>query len=325
MDRTERFYKIDQLLRERPSLSLKALVEELGISAATFKRDIEYMRNRFNAPIVWDRKTRGYRFRQRSDETAYELPGLWFNASEIHALLTMRQLLADLQPGLLEPHIQPLLARLNALLGTGDHEWQEVEKRVRVFHVARRTVDLQHFEVVATALLKRRRLRIVHYNRGTDETSERVVSPQRLIHYRENWYLDAWCHLREAIRSFAVDALRSASILNEPAIDILDEELDRELAPGYGIFSGSDIRWAELRFTPERARWVSREIWHPKQKSRFEPDGAYTLEIPYSDDRELIMDILKHGAEVEVLAPESLRKQLQKTIRAMAARYQSSE
>jgi predicted DNA-binding transcriptional regulator YafY len=321
MDRTERFYKIDQLLRDRETVSQKAFLEELGISAATFKRDIEYMRNRFNAPIVWDRKTRGYRFKHRTGEAAYELPGLWFNASEIHALLTMRQLLADLQPGLLEPHILPLLARLNALLGAGDHEWQEVEKRVRVFHVARRTVDLQHFEVVATALLRRRRLRIVHYNRSTDETSERTVSPQRLIHYRENWYLDTWCHLREAIRSFALDALRSASALNEPALDIPDEELDRELASGYGIFSGTEIRWAELRFTPERARWVSHEIWHPKQKSRFEPDGSYTLEVPYADDRELIMDILKHGPDVEVLAPESLRSKLQETIRAMAVRY----
>lgn len=321
MDRTERFYKIDQLIRERETVSQKAFLKELGISAATFKRDIEYMRNRFNAPIVWDRKTRGYRFQPRADEAAYELPGLWFNASEIHALLTMRQLLADLQPGLLEPHIQPLLARLNALLDTGEHEWQEVEKRVRVFHVARRAVDHQHFEVVAQALLKRRRLRIVHYNRNTDETSERTVSPQRLIHYRENWYLDAWCHLRNAIRSFAVDALHSASAQLETAVEIPDEELDRKFATGCGIFSGSEIRWAELRFTPERARWVSREIWHPKQKGRFEPDGSYTLEIPYSEDPELIMDILKYGADVEVIAPEPLRARLKETIRVMAARY----
>lgn len=321
MDRIERFYKIDHLIRERESVAQTTFLEELGISAATFKRDIEYMRNRLNAPIVWDRKTRGYRFGARSGDATYELPGLWLNASEIHALLTMRQLLKDLQPGLLEPHIQPLLARLNALLGTGDHEWEEVEKRVRVFHIARRTVDLQHFEVVATALLRRRRLRIVHYNRRTDETSERTVSPQRLIHYRENWYLDAWCHFRGAVRSFAVAALRSASALNEPADEIPDEELDRELASGYGIFSGTEVHWAELRFTPERARWVSYEVWHPEQKSRLEPDGSYVLEIPYADDRELMMDILKHGAAVEVLAPNSLRKRLKETIQAMAARY----
>lgn len=280
MDRTERFYKIDHLIRERENVAQKTFLEELGISAATFKRDLEYMRNRLNAPIVWDRKTRGYRFGTPNGDAAYELPGLWFNASEIHALLTMRQLLKDLQPGLLEPHIQPLLARLNALLSTGDHEWEEVEKRVRVFHVARRTVDLQHFEVVATALLRRRRLHIVHYNRHTDETSERTVSPQRLIHYRENWYLDAWCHLRGAIRSFAMDALRSASALNEPADEISDEELDKELASGYGIFAGAEVHWAKLRFTPNAPAGSATKSGIPSKRAGSKPTAAMYSKSP---------------------------------------------
>jgi predicted DNA-binding transcriptional regulator YafY len=321
MDRTERFYRIEQLLREKPSVSRREFLDELGISIATFKRDIEYLRDRLRSPIVWDRNTRGYRLDRRNADAAQELPGLWFNASEIHALFTMRRLLEDLQPGLLGPHVQPLVDRLNHLLGAGAPHRLEVEKRVRVFHVARRPVDLRHFGTVATALFERRKLRLVHYNRASGEKTERIVSPQRLIHYRENWYLDTWCHLREAIRSFAADALEAAGILQEPALDIAEDLLDRHLSTGYGIFSGAEVRWAVLRFSPERARWVGREIWHPQQKSRFEDDGGYVLEIPYSDDRELLMDILRHGPEIEVLAPDGLREKLRETIRAMAERY----
>ncbi|MGB5443832.1 MAG: HTH domain-containing protein, partial [Gammaproteobacteria bacterium] len=62
MDRTERFYKIDQLLNERRSVPMETLIEELGISRATVKRDIEYMRDRLSAPISWDRSLRGYCF-----------------------------------------------------------------------------------------------------------------------------------------------------------------------------------------------------------------------------------------------------------------------
>ncbi|MGH8561966.1 MAG: helix-turn-helix transcriptional regulator, partial [Nevskiales bacterium] len=117
MDRLERFYRIDQLLNERRFVPVEMFRNELEISLATFKRDLEYMRSRFNAPIEWDRELGGYRW-GKTDPRAprYELPGLWFNPSEIHALLTMQQLLHELEPGLLTPHVAPLLARLEALI-----------------------------------------------------------------------------------------------------------------------------------------------------------------------------------------------------------------
>ena len=88
MERTERFYKIDRLLRDSRSVSLERFLEELSVSKATFKRDIEYMRDRLNAPISWYRTLRGYIFDQEIDDApSYELPGIWFNQSEILALL----------------------------------------------------------------------------------------------------------------------------------------------------------------------------------------------------------------------------------------------
>jgi len=67
------------------------------------------------------------------------------------------------------------------------------------------------------------------------------------------------------------------------------------------------VQWATLRFSPERARWVAAETWHLQQRGRFEPDGRYVLELPYADPRELVMDILRHVPEVEVLGPPALQ------------------
>jgi len=322
MDRTERFYKIHQLLAARGAVKLSEFLSALGVSRATFKRDLEYMRDRLNAPIEWDRETGGYRFvRAALDAPRYELPGLWFNPSEIRALLTMQQLLTNLQPGLLDPHVKPLLARLRSLLGTGEHSAEEVERRIRIIHLGARAVKLPHFEVVATALLDRRRVRIVYVSRSSNERTERDISPQRLVHYRENWYCDAWCHLREDIRSFAVDAIQDARLLDRRAKNVPERDLDEVLASGYGIFSGRRTTWAKLRFTPERARWVSAEQWHPQQRGRFEPDGSYLLEIPFSDHRELAMDVLRHGAHVEVLEPQSLRAAVRGQLEAALKRY----
>ena len=319
MDRTERFYRIQQLLHQHRSVPVDRFLRELEVSLATFKRDLEYMRSRLNIPILWDRETGGYHFDKGVG--VQELPGLWFSDPEIYALLTMQSLLENLEPGLLGPHVAPLLERLKAAIGSADHSTEEVQRRIRILHLAKRAMPLQHFQLAARALLERQRLRITYYTRARDEETQRDISPQRLVHYRENWYLDAWCHLRQDIRSFAVDAIREAAMLDEKAREVRESELDEVLSSGYGIFSGREVDWAKLRFTPERARWVATEQWHPQQRSRFEVDGSYVLELPYSDPRELVMDILRHGPDVEVLAPEHLRGKVREALRTALALY----
>lgn len=323
MDRTERFYRIEQLLTERGVASFADIQAALEVSRATVKRDLEFLRSRMKVPIVFDRDACGYRFDgHMHGDTRVELPGLWFSAAEIHALLTMQHLLVGLDGGgLLGAHIAPLMARLDTLLGTRASSGDEVRRRVRILGMARRALKLEHFERVGSALLSRKRLRLAYLARGTGEVSTRVVSPQRLVHYRDNWYLDAWCHLRHGLRSFAVDAIRTAEVLDAPARPVADRTLDAVLGAGYGIFAGRRVRWATLRFSPERARWVAQESWHPAQKTRWLADGRFELRLPYADDRELVMDILRHGAEVEAVAPPELRARVIEALDAARGMY----
>ena len=322
VERTERCYRIMRLLESRRSVPRDVFLQEFGISRATFKRDLEYLIDRLNAPIVYDRSLGGYRLDGTGSGGArFELPGAWFNASEAHALLTAHALLDRLQPGLLTPFINALAVRIRALLGSGDHSAEEVGRRIRVLAQGARPVPAGHFETVSSAVLERRRLRIHYFSRSRNEESERIVSPQRLVHYRDNWYLDAWCHLRDGLRVFALDSVLAAERLDETARDVPDAELDRVLGAGYGIFSGAQTETAVLRFSPEHARWVAREQWHPEQKGRLESDGYYVLELPFSDPRELVMDILRHGPGVEVLSPNTLRHAVATMLSAAAAVY----
>lgn len=63
------------------------------------------------------------------------------------------------------------------------------------------------------------------------------------------------------------------------------------------------------------------ENWHPNQRSSTEADGSYVLEIPYSDERELMGDLLRFGADVEVLAPPDLRSRIKRALHEAAANY----
>jgi predicted DNA-binding transcriptional regulator YafY len=295
MSQTERFHKIDQMLIGRRSVTFEELRDRLQVSRATLNRDLAHMRDRLSYPIVFDRSIGGYRLDKSSEAAGlpYRLPVAWFSADEIYALLTMHYLLSGLDVGgLLGAHLQPVQARLSTLLGAADNSVEEIRKRVKIKMVGVRHFQLEHFEAIGSALLKRRRIRMTYHGRSDDKTTEREISPQRLICYQGNWYLDAWCHLKNGLRSFAVDKVQRLEILESRAREIPQKELDEILGAGYGIFAGRKVKWATLVFSAEAARWVATEQWHSEQQWRLLDDGRYELKVPYSHATELMMDIL---------------------------------
>lgn len=323
MTKTARLYKLERLIRNRGSVSAAALRAELEVSPATLKRDLEYLRDRMGAPIEYDRDRNGYRFGAAGAGPTHELPGLWFNERELYSLLMAHQLLSGLDAdGMLGRHLEPLLGRIHELLGPGGADDARVlRRRVRIISALRRPVASEVFERVGEALVRRRRLQLRYLTRGRGAIGEREVSPQRLVHYKHTWYLDAWCHTREKLLRFALDATQAASVLDTRAKDVAMKQVEAEMDAGYGIYAGGAPQWARLRFTPQAAQWISHEQWHPEQRGRWLADGHYELELPYTDATELVMDVLRHGEQVEVVAPAALRALVRQRLTAALRAY----
>lgn len=311
MANTDRLYRIESMIRHRGHVSKKELLDALEVSPATLKRDLEYLRSRLGAPIEYDASVNGYRLSGNSRAPLHELPGLWFSERELHALLGAYQLLGEIDPdGAVSRHLGPLRERVQHLLasrGSGPAA-PSLTERVRIVSAQRRPVDAEFFERVGHALMTRRRLGMTYLTRGRAERSVREVSPQRLVHYRSTWYLDAWCHRAEAFRRFALDAMEAVTVQDAAAQDIPLEDVAAALDAGYGIFAGRERQWARLRVSPLAARWIGREQWHPEQIGQWLPDGSFELRVPFVEDRELLMDVLRQGGDVEVLGPQSLRE-----------------
>ncbi len=331
MANTERLYKIERLIRVRGIASFQTLLDELEVSPATLKRDLEYLRSRLGAPIEYDRDANGYRLGTLPvgvPGQKYELPGLWFDESELYSLLMAHQLLAGLdEEGLLARHLQPLLERIHQLLGSADGSsaGAALQQRVRIVSALKRPVPSRFFQRVAEALLQRRRLHLHYLTRGRRERGERDVSPQRLVHYRSTWYLDAWCHRVEGLRRFALDAIEDAAVLDEKARELPLAEVAKAMDTGYGIYAGGpagkERRWATLRFDRTASLWAGRELWHPEQEGRWLDDGRYELRLPYMDETELVMDILRQGEQVEVVQPAALKRAVRLRLQAALALY----
>ncbi|MDX8410158.1 MAG: WYL domain-containing transcriptional regulator [Mariprofundales bacterium] len=301
----------------RCPVSIHSLCDELECAPATVKRRIRELREWYGAPI-FNVRGEGWRY---DHHCAFELPGICFNRQELEILLAMERLLTEVGPGMLGQELAPVRARLQHLLENLSPHTAHETGRIRRLVMGRRLHPLPHFQLLVSALLERKRLRFHYHSRTTGQAIPREVSPQRMIHYRDNWYLDGWCHLRERLRTFALEQMADVQRLAIPAVNIDEAELQCKLGSAYGIFSGVANKVAVLRFTATSARWVADEQWHPDQEGTLLDDGRYQLRIPYADATELIMDICRHGDGVEVVAPTDLRTAVAKRLRLAAAQY----
>jgi proteasome accessory factor C len=321
MDKFDRIFQLHAILStRRTAIPLEDLMARLECSKSTLFRVIAEMKDYLRAPILFDASAGGYRYDATQRASAYELPGLWFNARELQALAVMQRLVHDIGGGLLKEHFGPLADRLSELTRHQRLHLGEAATRLRFPAIAARPVG-DAFQAVTGATLQRKRLWFEYHARGTDERTERTVSPQRVTHYRESWYLDAWDEGKDALRSFSIDRIGRTTVLLESAFDVPEADLDRHYSSAYGIFGGEADKLAVFHFTPERARWVADEEWHPGQQWIYLPDGTYELRIPYRDSRELVMDILRHGPHVKVISPPALIEEVMTAHRNALAQY----
>jgi len=274
------------------------------------------MRLYLDAPIL-NIPNQGYFYAKNS---AFELPGVWFSPEELHALLTIQQLVSNLSGGLFDESMQRIQQKAESLLGEHLSSPEEVQ-RIRMLGAGSRSKALPMFSLVTSGVLNRQRLFLIYAGRQRGERTEREVSPQRLVYYRGNWYLDCWCHQADGLRSFAVERIEQARLLERPCKPISDAHLDKKLTRSFGIFSGEPTAIAVLHFTEKAARWVRDEEWFPDQQVLELDDGGLELRIPYHNPTELIMEICRHGSEVEVIEPSELRQQVAQKLNAAAQQY----
>ena len=351
MDRTERFYRIERLLRERGSISVSDLMARLDVSRPTVIRDIAYMRDRLGMPIVFDRVRNGYHLADGRESPRHRLPGLWFNADEIRALRVASRLLVRIEPDLLTPHVEPLEPRLRELLGDdgGAAADAVLIERVGIRVPGRRRVAEGAFQTIASALLQGRRVSLGYRETGIGRLFGRQVSVQRLVHYQDNWHLDAWVHGTEAACSLPLYCVESLSLTEAAATLLPLDEVARLFDAAYGgrlapaeaaaalaaptataataapVAPGEankpPSRWARLVFSADIAVDVARRQWHPEQRMRLLEDGQLRVDLPFEDPSDWLSLVLQHGRRCEAIEPPALRMLVADELTAIARRY----
>jgi predicted DNA-binding transcriptional regulator YafY len=295
------------------------LAEQFELSRKQAQRDVAFMRERLGAPLRYDADRRGYGY----EDGNYELPPVWLKEEELHALCLALRLSAAIPDQDLKQSLHRLMERFLSLRSTDTPPgFRELEERVSVRNVAYYRVPEPVFHAVVTALFRERTLKITYRTPHKNETTERIVRPLHLLCYMGNWHLIAFCGLRGEIRDFALSRIRTvqscpAPLALPPGLPPIKAYLRRT----FGVIAGGHATEVVLRFTPGVSPWVAEQEWHEAQAVSIGKDGSLRLSFPVSGFVEVIREILKYGASVEVLEPQALRDALGEEIRKMGTLY----
>lgn len=314
----DRLQLLNRLFKsQRRPIALAKIADRLECSEKTARRAIDDLETYFDAPVEYSAEDNGWRY--AADQEHFELPGLWLTSEELQSLTLLLHVLENFGNGLLNAELATIEKQIHHLLEARQISPSAFAERIKVLPLGNRQIPGRVFQQVGEALLQRRQL-AVNYKSYSNQLTKRTISPQTLVYYRENWYLDAWCHLRQDLRTFSLARIVSAAQQPDKAHSVSRETLQQHFSESYGIFAGKGSHTAKLRFLPAIAREIALQQWHPQQVGEWDGED-YLLSFPYSDERELIGDILRHLPNVVVETPSGLRNAIFRRLQSAIELY----
>jgi predicted DNA-binding transcriptional regulator YafY len=317
----ERILWLDRRLKEKLYPNAFQLAEHFEVSHKTAQRDIDILRDRFQAPMEYNPSRKGYHY----TEDHFELPCLPASQQEVLCLVLARSILAHSAGGYISREIDSFLEKLFCTAAGIGLTPKAADRLFSATWSGYTPAQEEIFRQVAWALVKQRVVAFSYRSPLSETATFRRAEPHHLQHYMASWVLTAWCHNRCDWRKFYLARMSEVTVLEE-TFDPKPERSWRHLLEGaFGLFQGDQTVPVTLRFTAFRARWIREQHWHPDQQITENPDGSLDLTLPAADFREIKLKILQFGADAEVLAPESLRQEIKVEIDRMKSVYKTKE
>lgn len=300
----ERFTWFDNKVRAQKYPNATSLANQFEISLKTAQRDIEFMRDRLHCPLYYDQSRKGYYYHDKT----FFLPLVYLSSEELSSLLIAKQLLQGIVGDAVRQELSSVIEKITGILKKHSLIADEAEDAISFQLIGYSPVSEEIFKEVLNGCLHRKSLCFAYHSPLGSEKIERTVDPYHLLNYMGTWHLIAYCHLRKDMRDFNLGRISDIKVLEEPFTIKGNFDINKYLQSSFGIYKGKKTKEVALRFSPEKSKWIKDQIWHKDQKARLLKNGSLELSFPVASYAEIMMEILKHGSDVEVIKPKSLRK-----------------
>jgi predicted DNA-binding transcriptional regulator YafY len=300
----ERFIWFDDRVRSKTYPNTTKLSKQFEVSVKTAQRDIEFMRDRLSCPLVYDKTRKGYYY----DDDTFYLPLIHLSSTEISTLLIARKILQGISGEYISKELSLIIDKITSILKKHIADTDVIDDVFSLQLIGYSPVSEDVFKVVLEGCLNRRSLSFTYASPLNEMKSTRTVDPYHLFNYMGTWHLIAYCHTKKDLRDFNLYRIMDLKLL-DTSFEIRNNfHFKKYFDSAFGIYKGNMTRQVTLRFTPVKSRWVKGQLWHKDQKVKVLNDGSLELTFPVANYAEIMMEILKHGSNVEVIKPKSLRE-----------------
>jgi proteasome accessory factor B len=299
----ERMLRIHQLIQSGTFPNASSLAQQLEVSTKSIHRDLEFMRDRLDLPLEFNRARLGYFYTQ--EVSAF--PTIQITEGELFALIVAEKALQQYRGTSFE---KPLLSAIKkmeqSLPETISLDLADVERAISFRTRAEPILDLDVFDCLAKATAARRQLELSYRKPGTQQAERRVVDPYHLANINGEWFLFAFDHLRNDIRTFVPARIKSVRQTGRSFVRQKQFSLDVRLRDSFGVHSGRGTFDVVLRFSNGVADYIREKKWHDSQQLRVLSGGELELRMRLSSLAEVERWVLGWGGNAVVVQPPEL-------------------
>jgi proteasome accessory factor B len=304
--------RIHQAIQSGAFPNASLLAAELEVSTKSIHRDLEFMRDRLQLPLEFDRQRRGYRY----TEEVKAFPTLQITEGELFALIVAEKALQQYRGTSFE---KPLLSAIKkmeqSLPDTISLNLAEVERTISFRTRAESILDLKIFDALAKATASRKQLEVTYRKPGRQQAEQRTIDPYHLANINGEWFLFAYDHLRKDVRTFVparIKALKSTGKLFVPSRQF---SLEGRLRDSFGVHSGEGNFEVVIRFDEVVADYVREKRWHDSQRLKELANGGVELQLKLSSLSEIERWVLSWGGNATVVRPKQLAENVRRAAR----------
>ncbi|MEN9222827.1 MAG: WYL domain-containing protein, partial [Thermostichus sp. BF3_bins_97] len=297
------------------------MADDMEVSERTIRSDLEFLRDRFQAPLEFSR-TQGWYYTDQD----WRLPTIPLSQGELFALTLGAKMLESYAGSAYAEELRSAINRLAERLP--EQAWvdlqQLAQENVLVRVGAELNVDPQVWQTLEWACQRKQRVWMRYATPGKP-VSERQLDPYVLHFSRNNPYVTGWCHQRQEPRWFRVDRIQDIRLL--PEHFEVDPTFDRE-SHFAGVFQhevgGVPVAIA-IWFDTPTAPYIRERRWHPTQIIDENPDGSLVLRLVVRGLNEVKRWVLYYGAGAKVLEPPELVEMMTHEVTMMQQHYRGTQ
>lgn len=314
-----RLLQIDEEIRSGKFPNATSLSKKIEVSSRTIQRDIEYMRDMYNAPIEFDAYKNGYYY---TEENFY-IKSVPLSEGELFSVALFDQLLEQYRNTPLENDLRSVFKKIEMSLPnkiTLDSSF--LQNQITFIPDQMGTINPENFSKVFSALKNRHVLDFEYRPLQKTTWMTRRINPLHAVCQKGNWYVMRFCHDKKDIRVFNFSRMQNVTESKEEFDIPEDFNPDKYFDKEIGIWLSATKKYTvELLISAEIGTFALERSWNKNQKIEQREDGSVWVSFETTQLPEVKRWVLGQGKTVKVLGPDELIAQVKEEVAVVLGMY----